>query len=349
MQVSTFLSYAGGFKQAAADVADLERAGLDLVWVAEAYGFDSPSFMGYLAATTTRVQIGSGILPIYTRTPALIAMTAAGLDSLTDGRFHLGLGASGPQVIEGWHGVAYDAPLGRTREIVDICRQIWRRDGPVVHEGRRYHLPLPEGEGTGLGKPLKIIAHPVRPEIPVWLASLGEKNVALTAEIADGWLPIFFIPERARDVWGASLDAGAAKRDADRAPLQISAGGLLAIGEGADTLALRDLGRPSAALYIGGMGAKGRNFYNDLACRYGFEKEAAAIQDLYLAGNKQEAEALVPDDLLALTSLVGPASWVAERVAAMREAGVTNLQVTPIPRGDQTAPGLIEALRAMID
>jgi F420-dependent oxidoreductase-like protein len=348
MRISTFLSYAGGFQKAADEVARLERAGLDMVWVAEAYGFDGPSFMGYLAAKTERVQIASGILPIYTRTPTLIAMTAAGLDALSGGRFQLGLGASGPQVIEGWHGVPYDAPLGRTREIVEICRQVWAREGPVAHAGRYYRLPLPPDEGTGLGKALKIITHPVRARIPVWLAALGEKNVQLTAEIADGWLPILFIPERAGDVWGGSLRAGTARRAPELGPLQISTGGALAIGEGEDVLAVRELARPMVALYVGGMGAKGRNFYNDLACRYGFEKEAAEIQDLYLAGNKKEAEALVPDELLSLTSLVGPPGWIAERVAAMREAGVTDLQVTPMPIGDQSAAGLVEELREII-
>jgi F420-dependent oxidoreductase-like protein len=339
----------GGFKQAAADVADLESAGLDVVWVPEAYGFDSPSLMGYLAASTTRVEIASGILPIYTRTPALIAMTAAGLDALSDGRFRLGLGASGPQVIEGWHGVAYDAPLARTREIVEICRQVWAREAPLIHAGRRYQLPLPAGQGTGLGKPLKIIAHPLRPVIPIWLASLGQRNVELTAEIADGWLPMLFMPERAKDTWGAALAAGAARRDPTLAPLQVSAGGLLAIGDSDDVLALRQLARPTIALYVGGMGAKGHNFYNDLAVRYGYGQEAAEIQELYLAGRKREAEALVPDDLLALTCLVGPAGWVAERVAAMAEAGVTDLQVLPLPTGDQTAPELIEQVRGFAD
>ncbi|MST34445.1 LLM class F420-dependent oxidoreductase [Acidimicrobiaceae bacterium USS-CC1] len=348
MQISTFLGYDGGFQEAARRVADYERVGLDLVWVAEAYGFDGPSFMGFLAARTERVQIASGILPIYSRTPTLIAMTAAGLDALSDGRFQLGLGASGPQVIEGWHGVPYDAPIGRTREIVEICRAVWAREAPLVHEGRYYQLPLPAGRGTGLGKPLKIIAHPLRPRIPVWLAALGERNVALAAEVADGWLPILFIPERADQVWGASLRAGRAKRDPALGPLQISAGGLLAIGDGDDVLAVRDLARPMVALYVGGMGAKGRNFYNDLACRYGFEKEAAEIQDLYLAGRKKEAEALVPDELLALTSLVGPRSWVAERVAAFRDAGVTHLQVTPVPAAGRDELGLLEELRQLV-
>ena len=343
------LSYAGGFKQAAQDVVDMERAGLDLVWVAEAYGFDSPSLMGYLAALTESVEIGAAILPIYTRTPTLIAMTAAGIDALSDGRFHLGLGASGPQVIEGFHGVPYTDPLGRTREIVSICRDVWRREAPLEHQGKHYRMPLAPELGTGLGKPLKIIAHPVRPSIPVWIASLGEKNVSLTAEVADGWIPILFIPERATDVWGDALAAGRAKRDPALGDLMITAGGLLAIGEGDEIVALRDVQRSMVALYVGGMGAKGKNFYNELAVRYGFEREAAEIQDLYLAGKKREAEAAVPAEFLELTTLCGPASYVADRVAAFAEAGVTHLQVHPLPQPGQSAATLIEAVRSMVD
>jgi F420-dependent oxidoreductase-like protein len=348
MKISTMLSYAGGFKEATDQVREMEKAGLDLVWVAEAYGFDAPSLMGYLAARTDTVEIASGILPIYTRTPTLIAMTAAGIDALSGGRFTLGLGASGPQVIEGWHGLAYDAPIGRTREIASICRQVWAREAPLDHDGRYYHLPLPAGQGTGLGKALKIIAHPVRPRIPIWVASLGDKNVAMTAEVAEGWLPMMFIPEKAKDVWGSALAEGAAKRDSSLGPLMVAGGGLLAIGEGEEVTKLRDLSRPMLALYIGGMGAKGHNFYNDLACRYGYEKQASEIQDLYLSGNKQEAAALVPDEILELTSLCGPAGYVAERAAALGEAGVTHLQVTPIPTGDQTQAGLIGQLKDLI-
>ena len=348
MKISTTLSYAGGFKEAAREVAEMEKAGLDLVWVAEAYGFDSPSLMGYLAALTETVEIGSAILPIYTRTPTLIAMTAAGIDALSDGRFHLGLGASGPQVIEGFHGVAYTNPLGRTREIIEICRDVWKREAPLVHAGKNYTLPLPPEQGTGLGKALKIIAHPVRSSIPVWVASLGEKNVAMTAEVADGWIPILFIPERARDVWGDPLAAGTAKRDPALGELMITAGGLLAIGEGEEIVKLRELQRPMVALYVGGMGAKGKNFYNELACRYGFEVAAAEIQDLYLAGKKREAEAAVPDEFLELTTLCGPRSYVEERVAAFREAGVTHLQVHPLAAPGETAASLIEAVKAMV-
>ena len=348
LKISTMLSYSSGFREAARDVVDMEKAGLDLVWVAEAYGFDGPSLMGYLAALTQKVEIGAGILPIYTRTPTLIAMTAAGIDALSNGRFHLGLGASGPQVIEGFHGVPYSNPLGRTREIVEICRDVWKREAPVVHHGKNFTLPLPVGEGTGLGKPLKIIAHPLRSEIPVWIASLGEKNVQLTAEIADGWIPILFIPERANDVWGSALQAGRDKRAANLGDLMITAGGLLAIGDGADIVALRELQRSMVALYVGGMGAKGKNFYNELAIRYGYEKEAAIIQDLYLDGKKREAEAAVPAEFLELTTLCGSKSYVAERIRAFAAAGVTHLQVHPLPQGNQTSASLIETVKELL-
>lgn len=337
------LSYSGGFKEAADTVAELEQAGLDLVWVAEAYGFDGASLMGYLAAKTETVQIASGILPIYTRTPTLIAMTAAGVDALSDGRCHLGLGASGPQVIEGFHGVKYDAQLGRTREIVEICRKVWAREDKLTHDGRYYHLPLPEGEGTGLGKPLKIIAHPVRPRIPVWIASLGPKNVALTAEIADGWMPILFDPAKARDVWGADLDAGQAKRADDLDDLWITAGGLVAIGD--DVKGFLDFVRPMVALYVGGMGARGKNFYNSLFQRYGYEAEAKEIQDLYLDGKKKEAAAAVPTEFLEAISLCGPEGYVKERIAAFGEAGVTHLNVIPVPTGDQTQASVVSMLK----
>jgi F420-dependent oxidoreductase-like protein len=348
MKLGTHLNYANGFHKGVNDVVEMEKAGLDLVWVPEAYGFDSPSLMGFLAARTNTVEIGASILPIFTRTPTLIAMTAAGIDNLSEGRFHLGLGASGPQVIEGFHGVRYDNPLGRTREIVEICRDVWLRERPLVHDGKNYTLPLPPERGTGLGKALKIIAHPYRSDIPIWIASLGEKNVQLTAEIADGWIPFLFVPDRAKEVFGSALAEGATRRSASLGPLMITAGGQLAIGEGEDVLKVRESQRSMIALYVGGMGAKGKNFYNELAVRYGFEREAAVIQDLYLSGQKREAEAAVPEEFLRLTTLCGPASYVAERIAAYREAGVTHLQVHPVPLGDQTKPQLIEQVRALL-
>lgn len=349
MRVGMFLNYAGGFREAAEEVAELEQAGVDLVAVPEAYSFDAVSQLGFLAARTSRMTLMSGILQLYTRTPTLTAMTAAGLDYVSDGRFELGIGASGPQVIEGFHGVRYDAPLGRTREIVEICRSVWRRE-PVVHDGRNYRIPLPEDEGTGLGKPLKLINHPVRERIPVTIASLGPKSVEQTAEIADGWLPMFFHPERAAETWGAALAAGAAKRDAGLDPLDVFASPALAITDRADAAAAAIAAvKPQLALYIGGMGARGKNFYNDLIAGYGFEAEAARIQDLYLDGRKDEAVGAVPDELVRAISLIGPASHVAERVAAFRAAGVTTLAVTPIARTSAERVALMTGFRALVD
>ena len=325
MKLSTPLMYDGNPRAAADAVAALERAGLDVVWVAEAYGFDSPTLMGYLAARTERVEIGAAILNIYSRTPALLAQTAAGLDNVSGGRAILGLGASGPQVIEGWHGLPYDRPVGRTREVVDIVRRALRRE--VLTNDGILTLPLPEGQGTGLGKPLKLLTRPERSDVPIWIASLGKKSVQATAEYADGWLPHLYAPELAGKVWGDALAAGAAKRSPGLGPLQVAAGGLVAIGE--DVKGMLDLARPMFALYVGGMGAKGKNFYNDLLREYGYEKEAEEIQDLYLAGKKDQAAALVPDDLLEMCNLVGPASYVRERIAAFRESGVTHLNVVP--------------------
>jgi F420-dependent oxidoreductase-like protein len=326
MKLSTMLMYDGNPRAAADQVVALERAGLDLVWVAEAYGFDSPTLMGYLAAKTETLEIGAGILNVFSRTPGALLQTAAGLDNVSAGRAVLGLGASGPQVIEGFHGMPYARPLGRTREAIYIIRQGLRRE-PLEHEGRNFTLPLPADQGLGLGKPLKLLTKPERPSVPIWVAALGDKNVEMTAEVADGWMPHLFYPEKANDVWGDALAAGKTKRSADLGPLQVTGGGLLAIGD--DVKGMLDFARPVFALYVGGMGAKGKNFYNDLACQYGYEEEATKIQDLYLRGKKKEAEALVPTEWLEAGNLVGPASYVKERIAAFREAGITHLQVMP--------------------
>jgi F420-dependent oxidoreductase-like protein len=334
-------SYSGGFQETAAEIRDLESAGLDVAMVAEVYTFDAVSQLGYLAAVTDRVELMSGILPIYSRTPALTAMTAAGLDFVSGGRFTLGLGASGPQVIEGWHGVPYDAPLQRTREVVEICRQVWRRER-LVHDGPKYRVPLPAEQGTGLGKPLKLINTPVRERVPVLLAAIGPKNVELAAEIAEKWEPIFFVPEKAGEVWGEALSAGKAKRDDALGELDIVTGVPVAIGEGLDHLV--DLVRPALALYIGGMGARGKNFYNDLARRYGYEAEAKTIQDLYLDGKKDEAAAAVPEELVRAASMIGPESHVAERIAAFREAGVTTINVQPL---DGSREGRLRTVETM--
>ena len=336
------LMYDGNPRAAADQVAELEKAGLDTVWVAEAYGFDSPTLMGYLAARTETIEIGAAILNVFSRTPTLLAQTAAGLDNVSGGRAILGLGASGPQVIEGWHGMPYSKPLGRTREAVEIIRAALRRE-VVEHSGASFQLPLPPDRGTGLGKPLKMLTRPERSAVPIYIAALGQKSVEGAAEYADGWLPFLYSPEGAPKVWGDALAAGTAKRSSDLAPLEIAAGGMVAVGE--DVKGLLDFARPMTALYVGGMGARGKNFYNDLACQYGYEAEAARIQDLYLDGNKKEAEAAVPLELLERVNLVGPASYVRERIEAFRESGVTNLQVAPA--SDDPA-GLVRQLKEWV-
>jgi F420-dependent oxidoreductase-like protein len=328
-------------------VQELEAAGLDLVWVPEAYSFDAVSQMGYLAAKTDTIQIGSGILNTYSRTATCIAQTAAGLDYVSGGRFVLGLGASGPQVIEGFHGVPYEKPMARIRDYINVCRMTWRRER-VEYDGPTVQVPLPEGQGTGLAKPLKLINHPVREDIPIFWASLMGLSVTATAQYADGWLPIFFDPEKFHNVWGDQLKKGTAERDPSLGQLQISAGGTVAIGDefvGDTAQRILDMGRPTVALYAGGMGARDKNFYNTILQKYGYVDEAIEIQDLYLAGKKEEAAAAVPAELLTKSNLVGPAGLVKERIAAYQEAGVTHLQIMPV--GD--AAKTVEQLRDLID
>ena len=313
-------------------VEEAERLGFDSVWVAEAWGTDAVSVLGWLAGRTERIKLGSAIMQIPGRTPANTAMTAATLDLLSGGRFLLGLGTSGPQVVEGWHGQPWGKPLGKTREYVEIVRTALRRD-VVAHEGEHYRIPW-DGQGaTGLGKPLKLMLRPLRAEIPIYLAALGPKNVALAAEIADGWLPIFVAPERFEDAFGPSL--------ADAPPdFEIAATASVFVGD--DVAALRDALRPHVALYVGGMGAKGRNFYNRLVRRYGWEEEAERIQELYLAGKQREAIAAVPDELVDAVSLVGPKERIAERLEAWHETPVTTLVLgTTQPEALQTLAELV--------
>ncbi|MGE0221376.1 LLM class F420-dependent oxidoreductase [Mycolicibacterium sp.] len=318
------------FPDAVARLAEFEEIGLDRVMIAEAYSVDAVSQMGYVAAKTQRVELAFGILPMYTRTPTNLAMTAAGIDLVSGGRCVLGIGSSGPQVIEGFHGVKYDAPVARAREHVEICRKIWRRE-PSDYRGSHYHLPLGEEDGgSGLGKPLKIIGRPVRDRIPMLLAAIGPRNVALAAEIFDEWQPILFHPDRAKDAFGDSLSAGLAKRAPGLGPLGISVQVPLLITEDDDAISRALAGvRAHAALYIGGMGAVGKNFYNALAVRYGYPREAAEIQQLYLAGKKAEAAAAVPDDFVRGISLIGPESYIAERVSAYAAAGVSCILAEP--------------------
>jgi len=346
MKISTQLGYSGGFFETVAEVQELEKAGLDLVWVAEAYGFDGVSLMGYLAAKTESVRIASGILPIFTRTPTLLAMTAAGVDALSNGRAVLGIGASGPQVIEGFHGIEYDAPVTRTREIIEICRKVWKRER-LEYQGKKYKMPLGPDAGTGLGKALKMITQPVREEVPITVAALGPKSVEMTAELADGWLPIFYYAEKAQQRWGAALEAGRGKRDPNRAALEIFAGGAVGIGEGLESM--RGIGRSMAALYIGGMGARGKNFYNELFASYGYEAEAKEIQDLYLDGKKQEAAMAIPDSFIEGTTLIGPEGFVKERLAALKESGVTTLNVMLVGNTTQERVQTLDKLRNLVE
>jgi F420-dependent oxidoreductase-like protein len=345
MRTGIFLDYSGGFREAVEHIVVLEKAGVDIALVAEAYSFDAVSQLGYLAAKTSTIELGSGVFPIYTRTPSLLAMTAAGLDFVSDGRFRLGIGTSGPQVVEGFHGVPFDAPLGRTREVVDICRQVWRRER-VQHQGRSYQIPLPADQGTGLGKPLQIINHPVRERIPITIAALGPKNVELTAEIAEGWQPVFFYPEKADAVWGDALRAGKAKRDSQLGELDVMVGVSLAIGD--DVEERLSWAKPHLALYIGGMGAKGQNFYHKLATRYGYGEVADHIQDLFLSGRKAEAIAAVPDELVRQVNLIGPRGFVKERIAAFAEAGVTTLLATPVTTDAAEYISWVEELQQLL-
>ena len=340
------IDYAEDFTEHAAEVVEFERAGADVVAVPEAYSFDAVSRLGYLAAITSKITLASAILPIFSRTPTMVAMTAAGLDSVSGGRFELGIGTSGPQVVEGFHGVAFDAPLAHLRETVEICRSIWRRER-IEHHGKAYDIPLPAGQGTGLGKPLKIINTPVRESIPIAIAALAPRAVAQAAEIANGWMPLFYHPEKAADAWGASLADGAAKRDPSLGELDTIVQVPLFIGDHVDPFL--DGYRQRIALYVGGMGARGANFYNDLAVRYGYGEEAALVQELYLSGDKAGAAAALPDELIQSTALIGTESHIRERLAAYKASGATTIIATPISPSAAGRVEAIETVRGILD
>jgi F420-dependent oxidoreductase-like protein len=324
MRLGLGLGYSGARVQVDAQaVQDAERLGYTSVWTAESYGSDAVVPLAWLGALTYRIKLGTAILQMAARTPAMTAMTAMTLDALSGGRALLGLGVSGPQVVEGWHGQPFGKPLGRTREYVAIVRAILARKEPLEHSGEHYQIPYRGPGATGLGKPLRSILH-ARADLPIYLAAIGPRNVALAAELADGWLPVFFSPGRAslfRDALaeGFARAGAAGKRErfdvAPMAPVVVSP----------DVDACRARVKPRIALYVGGMGARGRNFYFDLACRYGYEEPAVRIQDLYLAGRRPEAEAAVPDALVDEVALCGPRERIRERLAAWRDAGVTTL------------------------
>ena len=315
-------------KRLSQHVADLEAAGVDMVWGGEVYGFDLVSTLAFVAGKTERMEIMSGILPIYSRSPTILAQTGMTIDTLSEGRFILGLGTSGPQVIEGWHGVPFSKPLGRTRDVIEICRKVWSGDR-VVHDGSAISLPY-DG-GTGLGKPLKRMGKPYRTDIPIAVASIGPRNVELTAELANVWQPIHFLPEKFNDVWGESLAAGRARRADDLGDLQIVAGGTVALGSGPMVDAVRKGVRDNVGFYVGGMGARDKNFYNDLFKRYGYVDEAEKIQDLFLTGKRDEAFAAVPDDYVDRASLTGDPERVQERIEVYRSVGVDYLDITVPP------------------
>ena len=322
-----YQDWGSGVASAVGLAQEAERLGYHSAWTAEAYGTDCITPLTWLAAHTEKLNVGSAIMQMPARSPAMTAMTAATLDLMTGGRFLLGLGLSGPHVAEGWHGEAYGAPLGKTREYVEIVREILRREKPLEHHGKHYDIPYQGADATGLGKPLKIIVHPRRADLPVYLAAIGPKNVELAAEIADGWLPIFFSPQRFKESYGAALDAGFAKDGHGKSLSTFDVAPTVNVLLGDDVDALRGFAKPMLALYVGGMGARGKNFYNDLACRYGYEAAAKQIQDLYLDGKKQEAAAAVPDELVDEVALIGPRERIADRIDAWRDSGITTMIV----------------------
>ena len=295
---------------------EAERLGYDSAWAAEAWGTDAVTVLAWLAATTSTIKIGSAILQMPARTPANTAMTAATLDLMSEGRFLLGLGTSGPQVVEGWHGEPWGKPLAKTREYIEVVRTALRRE-TLEFEGEHYTVPYRGPDATGLGKPLKLMMRPLRAEIPIYLASLRRRSVELAAEIADGWLPIFFSPERARQTFPVPFE---------RNGLDIAPAVPAVLSDDVETA--REVLKPYYALYVGGMGARGKNFYNELAGEYGFEEAAQQIQDLFLDGKQRDAAAAVPDELVDELALVGPRERIADRLEAWKESGATTMLVS---------------------
>jgi F420-dependent oxidoreductase-like protein len=306
-------------------VQEAERLGYYAVWTAESYGSDAITPLAWIGAQTKKIHLGTAIMQMPARTPANTAMTAMTLDQLSGGRFLLGLGLSGPQVVEGWHGQPYGKPLGKTREYVSIVRAIFKRDKPLVHQGEHYQIPYQGAGATGLGRPTKSILHG-RADLPIYLAAIGPQNVELAAEIADGWLPIFFSPRHYDAVYREHIEAGFA-RAGGKSYEQFDIAPSVAVVLGDDVDSCRNMVKPMLALYIGGMGARGKNFYNDLACRYGYEQAAKTVQDLYLAGQKGEATNAIPDALVDDVALCGPKERIAERLALWRACPITTLNI----------------------
>jgi F420-dependent oxidoreductase-like protein len=325
MKLGINIGYSGAQMRLPLDlVLEVERLGFDSVWSAEAYGSDAVTPLAYLAAKTSRIKLGTGIMQVPARTPAMCAMTMSTLDALSGGRVLVGLGLSGPQVIEGWHGVAYGKPAARLREYVEILRKIWAREEPVAFEGKQYQLPYHGPDATGLGKPLKSILH--GRQLPVYLATMGPVNIRTTAELADGWLPIWYSPYRAH-MFRADIEEGFRRAGNGKSwkDFEIAAGCTVAIGD--DVKACLARMKPNLALYVGGMGAREKNFHNEMVAKYGYADAAAKIQDLYLSGRKAEAEAAVPDELCDELSLCGPEARIRERYRAWEDSGVTTMLI----------------------
>lgn len=327
MRLGLVVGYSGSKIELPMDMIHAaDELGYYALWTSEAYGSDAVVPLAWIGAQTQRIRLGTAIMQMPGRTPANTAMTAMTLDELSGGRCLLGLGLSGPQVVEGWHGVAYGKPLGKTREYVEIVRKIFKREEPLVHHGEHYQIPYAGPDATGLGKPLKSILHP-RPDIPIYLASIGPKNVALTAEIADGWLPFLFSPRHYDAVYAANVNEGFAAAGGGKGYERFDIAPSTQVIIDDDLESARNRLKPMLALYIGGMGAKGKNFYNELTVRYGYEEAAETIQNLYLSGQKAEAIAAVPDAFVDDVALVGPAARVRDRLQMWRDSPITTLNV----------------------
>jgi F420-dependent oxidoreductase-like protein len=331
--------WAGGPPAGAADtVLEAERLGFDSIWTAEAYGSDSLTPLAWWGASTQRLKLGTAIVQISARTPAATAMAAMTLDHLSGGRLILGLGVSGPQVVEGWYGQPFAKPLARTREYIGILRDIWARDGPVRVDGQHYPLPLPGG--TGLGKPLKASIRPLRQDIPVYLAAEGPKNIAMAGELCDGWLALFYSPHH-DSFYREALEEGLSRPDARRATEDFEVAATVPLIVTEDLEQAADALRPMYALYFGGMGARGANFHANVAIRMGYEGDVAKIQELYLSGHKQEAAAAVPTKLLEQLTLIGPPEKIRHDLEAWRDSIVTTLLISGDQRTLRSAAELV--------
>jgi F420-dependent oxidoreductase-like protein len=327
MRLGLMLGYSGKKMQLPIDmILEAEKLGYYAIWTAEAYGSDAVTPLAWAGALTSKIKLGTAIMQMPARTPANTAMTAMTLDQLSGGRMLLGIGLSGPQVVEGWHGTAYGKPLPKTREYVEIIRKIFAREAPLEHEGQHYRIPYAGEDATGLGKPLKSILHG-RTDLPIYIASIGPKNIELTAEIADGWLPIFYSPERYKEFFKEHIEAGFAKAGNGKSLADFDIAPTVYVALEDDLQMAYNMLRPMMALYVGGMGAKGKNFYHDLAVRLGFEEAADKVQDLYLAGKQAEAMVALPDALIDAVALVGSRDRIKDRLQLWTNSEVNTLNL----------------------